>query len=293
MPILLRLLVLAGLYCTPLFSAAEPYQISAAEPYQIPRTHVHALQSSINEKHYEVYVYTPRGYSEGQKHYPMVVLNDSAFAFPLAVGAGRLLMVKDMQEAILVGISYSQGDAPGTSRTRDYTPTFAPDETSYHSIEAKQVSGQAHDYIAFIEQDLLPFLEKNYRVDMQNKVLVGHSFGGLLGAYTLLVNPTLFEHYVLGSPSLWYDNKAIFRLEAEYAKTHKSMPANVYMYVGDSEDNPVHSMVRDARAYQAQLLSRNYQGLTLNVSLIKDGTHHNAFPLLLTRALPAIFPRQK
>lgn len=258
--------------------------------YTIGNTRTHQITSSVNKKEYELYVHLPRAYAGKEKHFPLVLVNDSEFSFPLAAGMVKLLMGNDMREVILVSISYSKGDNAGVSRTRDYTPTFAPDETSFHSVEAKQGSGRAKDYIAFIEKDIFPFLEENYRIDTNNQVFVGHSFGGLLGAYTLLIKPTLFDHYIIGSPSLWYDNQVMFELEKTYANSHKKMPANVLMYVGEHEDGNIHTMVKDLFAYEKQLLSRNYDGLALSVNIVAGGTHHTTFPLLLAQALPQILP---
>ncbi len=50
---------------------------------------------------------------------------------------------------------------------------------------------------------------RSYRVDMKRKIYVAHSYGGLLGAYILLTEPTMFERYVISSPSLWFDNKVM------------------------------------------------------------------------------------
>ncbi len=269
-----------------------PTAIAETEPgsYRIGNTRIHQVKSSINQKEYELYVHLPRSYAHKEKHFPLVLVNDSDFSFPLAAGMTKLLMGNDMREVILVAVSYSKGDNMGISRTRDYTPTFAPDETSFHSVEAKQVSGKAKDYITLIEKDVFPLLEKNYRIDTEEQVFVGHSFGGLLGAYTLLIKPTLFDHYIIGSPSLWYDNKVMFDLEKTYAKSHNAMPANVLMYVGEHEDGNVHTMVEDLLAYEKQLRSRDYEGLKLSVNIVTGGTHRTAFPLLLTQALPQILP---
>ncbi|MDO3382160.1 alpha/beta hydrolase [Gilvimarinus algae] len=264
--------------------------LADAVPYSIDRTFTHTIESSINGKQYELYVRVPRSYASSDKRYPLAVLNDTGWAFPTVCGVLQLLTVKDMQEIVAVGISYSAGDAGGTSRTRDYTPTFAPDETSFHSLEAKQVSGRAVDYIAFIEKDVLPFLVSHYRLDMDNKALIGHSFGGLLGAYILLTKPSLFEHYIVGSPSLWYDDKVMFDLEREYAKKTNVMPGNVYMYVGEKENTKVHTMVDDLKNYERQLRQRQYQGLSLSVDVVPGASHHSAFPHLLTDALPKVFP---
>lgn len=253
--------------------------------YEIENTEVKPLKSSSNGKEYELYIQLPSSYHTSASSYPVIFLNDTPFSFPIASGVVRLLGGNDIGEVILVGISYSKGDKVGISRTRDYTPTFAPDETSYYSLESKKVSGQSDNYIEFISGQVLPYVKAHYRADFSNKIFVGHSFSGLLGVSILLKHPELFDHYIIGSPSLWYDNRVVFSLEEAYSKNHKYMKANVYMYVGDSEDTEDHKMIYDIISFEKVLKSRNYSGLNVKSEVLKNATHHSAFSILFQKAL--------
>ena len=86
-------------------------------------------------------------------------------------------------------------------RTRDYTPSYSPNEPNGHSSESRKVSGHAKEYTAFLADQVIPLLQKHYRIDAGNKIFVGHSFGGLLGSYILVNRPEVFDHYIIGSPS--------------------------------------------------------------------------------------------
>ncbi|HSX58880.1 MAG TPA: hypothetical protein VLF18_01655 [Tahibacter sp.] len=57
-------------------------------------------------------------------------------------------------------------------------------------------------------------------LDLARASYVGHSYGGLSGAYLLATRPQAFARYMLIGPSLWYDGGVIFRLIADRA----SMP---------------------------------------------------------------------
>lgn len=280
----LSLLALASLFCI--------CQANAITPYLLPDSDVQAIHSTANNKNYELFIKLPSSYKTATKKYPLVLVNDTRFAFPLAGGMLELMGDRDVQEAIVVGISYSAGDDVGVSRTRDYTPTYAPKETSSHSDEARQQSGQADKYIKFIAEEVLPLVIKSYRIDENKKIFVGHSFGGLLGAYILVKQPELFDYYILGSPSLWYDNKAMFKLEEAYYQKHKSLPAKVAMFVGSKENNNYHTMVDDLLAFEKQIKSRKYQGLQLTAKVLDDENHHSVFPALLSKGLVWAIPLQ-
>ena len=93
-----------------------------------------------------------------------------------------------MQEAIIVGISYSKGSRGPASRVRDYTHS--------EDLSWKFPTGQAAEHTQFIEKVVFSYIEENYRVNEQ-RTFVGNSLGGLLGAHILFTNPHLFNNYIL------------------------------------------------------------------------------------------------
>jgi predicted alpha/beta superfamily hydrolase len=93
----------------------------------------------------------------------------------------------------------------------------------------------------------------------------------------------------LGSPSFWYDNKAIFRLENDHAKNNKTMKANVFMYNGSEE----RTMVDEMLEFDAQLRSRNYAGLTVQSKVLPGLGHHSVFSALLIDGLKSAIPKGK
>jgi predicted alpha/beta superfamily hydrolase len=260
--------------------------------YRISGTEIVIISSGINKQDYELYVKLPRNYSQTKKKYPVAILSDTGFSFPIASGVVGLMGGRDIEDLILVGISYSKGSSSEISRTRDYTPTFAPGEKGAHSLEAQKYSGKAFQYLEFLEKEVFPLISQKYRIDVDNKIYIGHSFGGLLGAYTLLVKPELFQKYIIGSPSLWYDEGAIFRLEEAYAKKNKAMNATVFMYIGSEENKNNHkSMVDDVLLFEKILKNRQYKGLTFNAYVLDGETHFSVFSLLLTDGLKKAIPK--
>lgn len=267
-------------------------QAENTSEYRINGTETLKLNSKVNLQSYELYIKLPRNYTKTQKNYPVAILSDTGFSFPIASGVVDLMGGRDIEELIIVGISYSKGSSAQISRTRDYTPTYAPDEKGAHSSEAQKHSGKARQYIQFIEEEVFPLLSKKYSVDELNKIYIGHSFGGLLGIYILLVKPEIFQKYIIGSPSLWYDKGAIFRLEEAYAKTNNTMKAEVFMYIGSEENKNNHkSMVEDVLFYEKKLKSRQYKGLNISTRVLEGATHFSAFSLLLTDGLKKAIPK--
>ncbi len=271
-----------------------------APPYVLPNTEVRDIHAAHLNRDYQLYVSLPDSYRSGNQSYPVVFVTDAPYAFPVtrAIEARVTGHSKDLREFILVGLSYAKGDTAEFSRRRDYTPSpnGAQDATS-DMPGRKPVFGEAEGYRRFVADEVFPFIASHYRADMQHKIFAGHSYGSLFGAYVLLTEPSMFDGYVLGSPSLWYDDHLLFAREREYAATHKDLPARVYIGAGAFEGvapkskphDPRYStdgdMVADAKAFAQMLASRHYAHLHLQSEVIADENHLTVAPALITRGL--------
>lgn len=256
-------------------------------PYTLDRSEVIDFHAKANGKDYEIYIKLPESYGKSSdKKFPLVVLTDGYYAFPLVSSINWRMSERNQvyEQSIIVGISYSKGDDINKSRSRDFTPTFSPNE-KFNTKEAQAESGQANRYVQFIAQELLPYLMSHYSVDPAKKIYAGHSYGGLLGTYILFTQPNLFDYYLIGSPSLWYDNKIMFSIEADYAKTHKDLKAKVFMATGAEEEDPEHGMVKNMLALDKQLQARHYPQLALTTKTIPDEGHLSGYPAFITQGL--------
>lgn len=221
-------------------------------------------------------------------------MTDADYAFPILRQIGRRLNLDGpvVEEFILVGLSYARGDDGTVSRNRDYTPT-----ANGPSRASSMRHGGGPAYQAYLRTRVLPFIEDRFRADPARRLLLGHSYGGLLGAQILFTDPAMFSGYALGSPSLWFDRRHAFRMEADYAREHDDLAADVFLYIGEFETpgpSPRNSdsadMVGDAQAFQAALMKRDYPGLTVRSAVLNDEDHLTVAPRGFTHALLALLP---
>lgn len=263
------------------------------EPYQMVGTQVWNVPDPASSRNYQVYVALPPSYEDQpQKTYPVLYVTDAHYAFPLIRQIARRMNVDApvIEEHILVGLSYADNDYTTASRTRDYTP-------SARRGRAAGAEGGGPDYQAYLKSEVLPFIEQRFRANPQQRIMLGHSYGGLLGAQIMFSDPELFSAYVLGSPSLWFDNKRMFDIEARYAAANTDLKADVFMYVGEDEHPGAKSsnrydMVADNRLFEQKLRSRNYPSLELKSSVIEAEDHLTVAPIGFMRALEALLPAQ-
>jgi predicted alpha/beta superfamily hydrolase len=293
------LLALAG--CTPAADARAAEQARPASPvavfqtdaaeFAVPGSKVHTLPASAQGRVYQVYVKTPFGYDAPEnagRKWPVIYLNDGPYAFQVASGVTDLpFRFGRLEQAILVGISYAQGDNGMVSRRRDMTP--------WKDASLASASGGAADYLVFIKGQVLPFVESRYRADPRRRTLAGQSYGGLFGAWVAVTEPELFDSYVLTSPSLWYGHREMFKAEAAYAAGHKDLKARIYLATGALErprpGGDAEDMVADQQAFARALRGRGYPGLKVRDEIMDDTFHETTFPVAFTRGLTWLFPK--
>ncbi len=275
--------------------AAQPQSATSdGSPYVLQGTQVWAVPDPVSGRNYEVFVSLPASYATSpNRRYPVLYVTDADYAFPIIRQIARRVNLDGpvIEEFILVGLSYSKGDSGTVSRNRDYTPT--PNGPSRAS---SLLHGEGAAYQAYLKTQAIPFIENRFRAEPTRRVLLGHSYGGLLGAQIMFTDPILFQAYVLGSPSFWFDKRHIMTMEAEYARTHRDLSANVFMYMGDyevpgdSRRNSTVDMVGDMRTMERVLTSRSYPSLRVRSVVLEDEDHLTVAPVGFTRALMAVLP---
>ena len=268
----------------------------AAPALTLPNTFVHQVPDSVTGRHYEVWVDVPPSYATGARQYPVVVVTDAEYAFPVVRSLRRRVggNGQNIEDFVLVGLSYAAGESSMPSKRRDYTPTdpFARGTPAAGNYAEGGVYGGADAYRDYLARDVFPLIARAYRVDMRRKVYIGHSLGGLFGGYVLLTRPEMFSHYVLGSPSLWFDDRVLFGIERRYAAAHRDLRANVRLSIGGFETigpTPRHyrtvDMVGDMHDFERALRARRYPGLRIESEVLEGLDHLTVFPDTATNGL--------
>lgn len=298
--LLIALMTSFGAFIAPTHAQAPStpkMQSGDGHPYEIADTEVWDVPDPVSKRGYQVFVALPPSYAkQPQRRYPVLYVTDADYAFPIIRQLARRLNVEgpQIEEFILVGLSYGKGEDGGVSRQRDYTPT--PNGPS--TAPPGSIHGQARAYQQYLRDQAKPFIAGRYRTDAARAIFLGHSYGALLGTQILFTEPGLFNSYILGSPSLWYDKRHALTLEASYAKQNQDLKANVYLYVGayealrkgDRRYNQTVDMVADNRALEATLQSRKYPSLKLKSVVLNDEDHLTVAPRGFTQGLKYLLP---
>jgi predicted alpha/beta superfamily hydrolase len=272
-------------------------------------TEVHYIRSEHVGDEFKVLV----GHCGSSKSVPRPVLfmGDGWINFGTAVDTIRLMTFTEVvPEILVVAVSYRTTDMARIDdlRCRDFTPTT--DLESGHANPAMMAG--ADGFLAFLRDELKPWVRDAYGVDTDDSMLFGYSLGGLFATYVLLNEPGVFRRYGIGSASLGWDEDLMFRHEAEYARAHNDLPAKVFFSVGAYE-NPAgykhflaqlpadkrpgaeyegmdeDDCVADTERMVAVLQGRAYPSLEITCDVLPGEYHETAPPLALSRSLRYLF----
>jgi len=286
-------------YLIPFLMAFVLTQVQAQYPaVTIPGTEVRKITSKIVAgQEYELHIMLPGGYNSADKKYPVVYLMDSQWDFPVVTGLyGYHYYDGFIPDMIIVGVTRGGEHANYDSlRLRDYSPTkveqvaISPEIYGLMSLASSMPtpqSGGADQFLAFMKQELFPFIESNYKADGKNRTLMGSSGGGVLTLYTLLTQPDLFTGYVAASPHIPWDNGVLYKYEQEFAKKRLTNPVRVYMTIGDVE------LTRPAfEKFSATLAARKYPSVQLRSKVLENTGHGGTKNETYARGLQYVFER--
>ncbi|MCD2423303.1 hypothetical protein LQ567_11070 [Niabella pedocola] len=194
---------------------------------------LHFFSKNVNDS-FTVYINLPAGYrSDSSKHFPVVYLLDANLYFDImATVLNNYTAVGLTPPVILAGIGYKNFQTMDSLRNRDYTfPTAIPEYEM-------PVSGGAPQFMAFINNELAPALDRQFRTDTLQQTLMGHSLGGYFTCYALQQRlagkQQRFRNYIAASPSLHYNNYFLLNeFKKEVPVHHDSL--NVYITFGGLE----------------------------------------------------------
>ncbi len=272
-------------FLTPLIIAVATCAVVAtAAPYTFTDSEVRDLPTSANGRTYQLYIRYPSTYfSEPSRKFPTLYFVDAYWDFALfSTVVGNLRADNAVPEVLLIGIGYAGANPDVNSlRTIDLTPGVDPSIDPFG-----QGSGRAPDFLSVIENEIIPLAERDYRADPTFRVLAGTSFGGLFTSYAAFARPGLFHGYVACASALWWRNHFVHSLEADYAKSHSSLPARFYLAYATEDSARIASAT--TTLFQ-QIKSRSYSDLTLAMREIEGERHSTLKPEAYTRGLRFIF----
>ena len=275
---IIKIFFLIPLIISPFILAQNKIISDQVKDYNLYNTTAVYLTSEFVTDSFFILISVPDNYNSRTSRFPVLYVLDGDIAFGMAASISRYLQIGDnISEFIVVGIGYGSLDKSVVKkRNRDYRP---------------EKDGGAEKFLEFINKELIPYIDNNYRTIPGERVLNGYSLGGLFCLYTLFTRPESFNRYIIGSPNLSWDDYSVFEYEEKSQEKIGDLKLNVFVSVGGEESeekyfNPVDSLV-------TRIQQHNYPNVVIETSVFSGSGHLEGPPEAITRGLISVFKKDE
>lgn len=222
---------LAILFVSSMLLMVGPASVPASTYDSAERTSTHIITSDALGEQRAIIVRTPPGY-DSARDYPVVYVTDGEWNFELVASYLDYMADNDVYPRLIVtGVT-------NVNRNRDYVPRA---DTSFDD------TGGADRFLAFVRDEWVPFVTDRYPVTT-DRVLLGHSFGGVFTLHTLFTESDLFGAYVALGSSAWIADRVLFEEAEDWFRAARNADAFVYMTVGEGDGGPTVPSSRELAA---------------------------------------------
>jgi predicted alpha/beta superfamily hydrolase len=267
------------------------------------------IKSKITGRTYRIFVAAP---SSPPPHagYPAVYLLDAGTTFATVASQARIAQSEGRPPMLIVGIGYPDDGASLLLRNRDLTPSEPTGQSraemvkDYGPIKPGDYGG-AEAFHRFMMEELRPRIMGSYRVDLHNQSLMGYSFGGLFVLHALFEQPDAYRTFVVGSPSIWWNDREVLQGEARFVSAVRAGKAAPRILVtsneweqfagapgltpADLEFMERARMVDNARELESRLQAiKGSGGYVVRYFLFSQETHISGIPAAASRGLAFI-----
>ncbi len=245
---------------------------------ELPHTQRRELVSTRMGWTYQLSINLPEDYATSGKTYPVLYVLDGVWNFALLAGIeDGLYYGQRLPALIIVAVDYGLPyDGIMRRREHDFTPT----DWAKHPG-----SGGAAEFLAFLEKELVPYIDRTFRTNPADRALLGHSYGGLFGVYAWLERPALFQRIVAASPSLRWDDECLTKLAAARL-AQQEFPSRLDLSMGSAEDPEAIAAVQ---RFAALLEKSPPRSGTWDFTLYPGENHTSVKPLSLTHGLAWVY----
>lgn len=226
-------------------------------------------------------IYLPEGYNASDTvKYPVVYLLDGSADEDFIHIAGLYQFnsfewVNRVPRSIIVGIA-------SVDRRRDFTfPTTIPSDKKNYPT-----TGHSDKFIRFLKDELQPYIEATYPAN-SSRTIIGQSLGGLLETEILFKYPSLFNSYLIVSPSLWWDNGSLLDARTDSLENIKS-PVHIYIGVGKEGLTPTEKprvMEVDANLLTEKIRHAGNKNIQVSFDYLPEENHATILHQAVSNAL--------
>jgi predicted alpha/beta superfamily hydrolase len=235
-------------------------------------------------------IYLPEGYDKNNStKYPVIYILDGGVEedFIHITGIVRYntqSWIARFPKSIVVGIE-------NTNRKRDFTFSVPNldfvEKTGFKKKNFPQY-GESDKYIAFLEKELQPYIDKKFNTD-NHKTVIGESLAGLLATEILLKHRNLFDNYIIIAPSLWWGDQSLLAEAPNLLKAKDNKSVQVYIAACDKEEDKT---MYDVAVSLSETLKQNGGNNTkVYYDYVQNEIHTTIIHQAVYNAFKAFYPK--
>ena len=255
-------------------------QLRAQDSAQIILGSEHTIWSDVLNEEREYWISLPASYEDDMsayKNYPVLIVLDGNTHFK-ALSSMVDYMSADRYRSrkipgmIVVGIQ-------NVDRRRDFTPDKV--------ITVRENNTGGGDlFLNFLENELLPELDKKYRTSPY-RILFGHSLGGLLATHAYLKDKTGFNAFIAADPSFGTWDAETMDRKVDSMSEH-SFDRFIYIATANWGKRNIRNRDRHLRFYE--LLNSKTDGvLPAKIEYFEDESHSSVSLIAFHNGMNTIF----
>jgi len=220
---------------------------------------------------YHLSVALPESYAASGQDYPVLYLLDGDLFFGMAANLTPLVCGSmGKPELIVVGIGYDLESMDEWFRLREI-------DLKVPEVADAPADSRAGLFLNALNQEIIPFIEANYRVRPSDRALYGYSSGGFFVLYALFHQTGVFHRYIAGSGDLYLAYPYLIQHADRLANRTSTDPLQLYLSTGELEEHQF--------PYFHQLLDflerASYPGLAVQAEVF-PGAFHGPEGIVLT-----------
>lgn len=194
-------------------------------------TEERTLFCSAMGRNYHLSVALPLTYATSGQAYPVIYLLDGDLFFGMAAGLTSLMhWLSGPREVIVVGIGYGMESYEQWVHLREL-------DFKLPVVPGAPAESSADRFLNALTQEMVPFIEANYRTIPSERCLYGYSSSGFFVLYALFEQPDAFRHYLSGSGDFYHAYPYLIQHDEHLAARHSQDPIQLYVSVGALEED--------------------------------------------------------
>ena len=227
------------------------------------------LESKVLSEEKELFISLPYKYEERIHNYPVIYVLEAEFLFEPTVTIAKMMAARSkMPQSIIVGLA-----------NMEYKKRY---ELGY-----KKWQGKPERYLKYFQNELIPYIEKNYRAN-KHRTIIGLSptTGFVMEAF--LQGNALFKGYIALSAHLEWDRIKGVKLIDELIKKSVSV-SELTLYLGRADSD----LMEDKQAKNAfEDATKKLKGKNVNIKIdvLKNEEHYLMSLSGLRNGFATIYP---